>query len=185
MKAQKSNFPENKESVDLNRVSGFSLVYDQYSPLIWKHIFLRVSLKEEANDLTAEVFLKTWEYLKSGRKIRQIKPFLYRAANNLVIDWYRSRKKIISLDQDLADQELKLEVDAKAEQKLIIKEELRDLMVKLDLLREKEKALLVMRFVDGLEIDEIAKILGKSKGAVRVGLHRALKSLTQADNKPK
>lgn len=182
MKLLKSNsISGNQENNELDRVSGFSLIYDQYSPLIWKHIFLRVSSREETNDLTAEVFLKTWEYLKSGKKIRQIRSFLYRVANNLVIDWYRSRKPVISLDQELTEGEFFLETEAKIEERLSFQEEKEVLLAKLNQLKEKEKTLLILRFVDELEIEEIAKVLGKSRGAIRVGLHRALKSLAQLE----
>jgi RNA polymerase sigma-70 factor (ECF subfamily) len=174
MKRSNSNFPE---EINLDRVSGFSLIYDYYSPLIWKHIFLRVTPKEEVNDLTSQVFLKTWEYLKSGGKIKQIKPFLYRTANNLVIDWYRSKKRVINFGESFAEEEMGLEALSEIERKIETEEKIKFLIEKLNLLREKEKTVLLMKFVDELEIGEIAQVLGKSKGAVSVSLHRALKSL--------
>ena len=165
------------ENIDLDHASGFSLVYDYYSPLIWKHIFLRVSLREESNDLTSEVFLKTWDYLNSGRKIKKIKSFLYRTADNLIIDWYRSRKKVASLESDLSEDEKSLIQESELENNLIISEEVAGLMEKINQLNEKERKILILRFVDDLEIEEISEVLGKSKGAVTVAIHRALKSL--------
>ncbi|HCI05487.1 TPA: hypothetical protein DEX28_01955 [Patescibacteria group bacterium] len=165
------------ENIKLDQVSGFSLVYDYYSPLIWKHIFLRVSLKEEANDLTSEVFLKTWDYLNSGKKIKKIKSFLYRTADNLIVDWYRSKKRVSSLEQDVSEDENSLVQDPLLEDKIIVSEEVESLMKKIDRLQEKERKILLLRFVDELEIEEISEILGKSKGAITVAIHRALKSL--------
>ncbi len=165
------------ENIDLDQVSGFSLVYDYYSPLIWKHIFLRVSLREEANDLTSEVFLKTWNYLNSGRKINKIKSFLYRTADNLIIDWYRSRKKVASLESDLSEDENSLVQESELENKMVISEEVSVLMERIGRLNEKQRKVLILRFVDDLEIEEIAEVLEKSKGAVAVTIHRALKSL--------
>lgn len=167
------------ENNDLEQASGFSLVYDHYSPLIWKHIFLRISLREETNDLTSEVFLKTWDYLNSGRKIQKIKSFLYRTADNLVIDWYRSRKKIFSLEKDISEEEDALILDPEIEKNLMIAEETALLMKNIRQLEEKERKLLLLRFVDELEIEEIGEVLGKSRGAVTVAIHRALKSLGQ------
>ena len=165
------------ENSDLDQASGFSLVYDHFSPLIWKHIFLRISLKEETNDLTSEVFLKTWDYLNSGRKIQKIKSFLYRTADNLVIDWYRSRKKIFSLEKDISEDEDVLIVESEMENNLMIAEDVVLLMKNINRLDEKEKRLLILRFVDDLKIDEISEVLSKSRGAVTVAIHRALKSL--------
>lgn len=165
------------KNIDLDQVSGFSLVYDYYSPLIWKHIFLRVSLREETNDLTSEVFLKTWGYLNSGRKINKIKSFLYRTADNLIIDWYRSRKKVASLESDLSEDEKSLIQESDLESNMAVSEEVSVLMGKIGRLNEKEKKILLLRFVDDLEIEEISEVLGKSKGAIAVAIHRALKSL--------
>ncbi len=165
------------KNIDLDQVSGFSLVYDYYSPLIWKHIFLRVSLREETNDLTSEVFLKTWGYLNSGRKINKIKSFLYRTADNLIIDWYRSRKKVASLESDLSEDEKSLIQESDLESNMAVSEEVSVLMSKIGRLNEKEKKILLLRFVDDLEIEEISEVLGKSKGAIAVAIHRALKSL--------
>ncbi len=170
------------ENIDLDQVSGFSLVYDYYSPLIWKHIFLRVSLREETNDLTSEVFLKTWDYLNSGRKIRKIKSFLYRTADNLIIDWYRSRRKVASLESDLSEDEKSLIQESDLESNMAVSEEVSVLMGKIDRLNEKERKILLFRFVDDLEIEEISEVLGKSKGAITVAIHRALKALSKMTN---
>jgi len=49
----------------------------------------------------------------------------------------------------------------------------------LDNLNEKYKKLLIMKFIDELEIDEICQILNKSRGAINVAIHRALKTLKE------
>ncbi len=63
---------------DIGSVHGFGSVYDAYAERIWRHIFIRIQLREETNDLTSQVFYKTWEYVKSGRHIMNISAFLYR-----------------------------------------------------------------------------------------------------------
>ena len=143
---------------------------------------MRVSLREETNDLTSEVFLKTWDYLSSGRKINKIKSFLYRTADNLIIDWYRSRKRVASLESDLSEDEKSLIQESDLESNMAVSEEVSVLMGKIGRLNEKERKILLLRFVDDLEIEEISEVLGKSKGAIAVAIHRALKALSKMTN---
>jgi RNA polymerase sigma-70 factor (ECF subfamily) len=156
----------------------FAGVYDAFSEKLWRHIYLRVSRREEANDLVAEVFLKTWEYLKTGKDIDNIQAFLFRTAHNSVVDWYRRRTKIAELDSSLEQGEYDdLIVQTDPSPEIISSVSARNHVKKiLTQIPDKDRKLLVMRFIDELEIKEIAKILGKTKSAVSVGLHRALKA---------
>jgi len=180
---------ENKESsnkkpqdlfqgLDLRKTENFAAVYDHFSTKIWRHIYLRTSSPEDANDLINEVFAKTWEYLCSGKHIKQIKPFLYKTANNLIIDWYRARRRVV---------DLRLELNSEEHENLLVQEDqTKSLLANLATqqsvsqalakVSSKERELLILRFVDELEISEIAAVLSKTRGATAVALHRALKT---------
>jgi len=165
--------------LDLRKAEDFAVVYDYYSAKIWRHIYLRTSSPEDTNDLIAEVFTKTWEYVKTGKRIKNIKPFLYKSANNLFIDWYRARQKVTELQTELSGEEhenLLVQEDTSRQllSSLASQEEIAQALNKI---AAKDKELLIMRFVDELEISEIAEILDKSRGTTAVALHRALKSL--------
>jgi RNA polymerase sigma-70 factor (ECF subfamily) len=60
----------------------FEKAYDLYADAIFRHCYLRVSDRELAKDLMQETFMKTWEYLASGKDIDDVRPFLYRTALN-------------------------------------------------------------------------------------------------------
>src|SRR6266566_458854 len=75
----------------------FIQVYDQFADAIFRHCWFRVSDRERAKDLTQETFVKVWKILDRGESVENMRAYLYRIANNLIIDHYR-KKKDVSLD---------------------------------------------------------------------------------------
>jgi RNA polymerase sigma-70 factor (ECF subfamily) len=161
----------------------YSKVYDLYADRIYRFVFFKVSSREEAQDLTSEVFLKTWQYITSGKDILNLNAYLYRVARNLVIDHYRkASQKEVSFDAlagglDSLDQEESLKVEqAKALEDKLQMEKIED---KLMGLKDEYREVIILRYVDDLSISEIAAIVEKKKGAVRVILFRALNALRE------
>ena len=174
------NKQEEFKKRDLSKAVNFNELYIFYSPKISRHIYLRVRQVDETNDLTSEVFLRTWQYLKKGQKIKNIKPFLYKIADNLIVDYIRSNKHQANLDDDSDLEKIEI-IDASNDVSQNFKNfvDSQEISQALDNLNEKYKKLLIMRFIDELEIDEICQILNKSRGAINVAIHRALKMLRE------
>lgn len=162
---------------DVRTVAGFGALYDEYATKIWTHIFVRIRLRDQSNDLVSQVFFKTWEYVKKGNSIANAKSFLYRSADNAIIDWYRSNKNTASIERDFEDTGAEPSYHERFEEKNNAKDDTQKLYAALAHLSEKERSLLLMRFTEELEIKEIALLLGKTIGAVNVALHRAMKNL--------
>ncbi|MFA6428743.1 MAG: RNA polymerase sigma factor [Candidatus Buchananbacteria bacterium] len=157
----------------------FAEFYDSYVSRIYRFIFFKVSAEQEAQDLTSEVFLKTWQYLNEGGIINDLNAWIYRLARNAVIDWYRKQnKEPLALDEQAEDT-----VTTKSDEQVSIDWEVVKIKEDLFKLKDEYREVLVMRFLDELEISEIAKALEKSKGAVRVLIHRALNALKEIVNK--
>ncbi|MDE1944965.1 MAG: RNA polymerase sigma factor, partial [Patescibacteria group bacterium] len=76
--------------------------FDAHADAIFKHVSLRVGSRERARDVTQDAFIKAWDYLAKGGEVREWRSFLYRVANNLIIDEYR-RAKDLSLDALMED----------------------------------------------------------------------------------
>lgn len=74
--------------------------YDTYADAIFRHCYFRVHDRELAKDLMQQVFLKFWEYIQAGNTVAEARAFLYRTANNLVIDYVRKNKKRITESLD-------------------------------------------------------------------------------------
>ncbi len=159
----------------------FLEVYNFYAPKLFRHIYYRVSSRETAEDLAQQVFYKVWQYLVAAeKKIDDLNAFLYRTANNLVVDHYRkAERKDIKINEDL-ERTLTVETSDVAE---IDRDFDLDLIKRaLNLLSEEQKNLIIWRYLDDMSIKEIAKISGKSKNAVYVALHRAVKELKKITN---
>jgi len=160
----------------------FSAIYDLYVNKIYRFIYFKVPDELEAEDLTSNVFLKFWNYLNAEKSspINNLNAFIYKIARNSIIDYYRTRNETIALDEaylqqiqdDRADIAHKAEIDSEMEQ--VVKA--------LPQIKEEYRDVITLKHIEELNTKEIAEILDKSHGAVRILLHRALKSLQQAIN---
>ena len=122
-----------------------------------------------------EPFLKTWQYLEKWEVVQNIRAFLYRIANNLIIDYSR-KKKEESLDLMIEDDNFVEPTgsDHKDIEKAIAIKEVRE---EIEGLPEDYKQVLIMRYVDDLDPKEIAEILDIDANNVSVKIHRGLMML--------
>lgn len=154
----------------------FGGLYDQYVRQIYRFVFFKVGSKEEAEDITSDVFLKAWNYLNEKKEINSFSGLLYRIARNSIIDLYRSRsakpESVSTENIDVADSGAwYAEIGDKMEAGRITGS--------LKKLKQEYQEVITLRYVDELEISEIAEITGKGNIAVRVTLHRAIKKLKE------
>jgi len=147
--------------------------YDRYADSIFRHCYYRVGDRERAKDLTQDAFLKTWRYMREGGDVANLKAFLYRTATNIVIDEWR-KPATASLDElqeqygfdpPSPDERLPLQLDGA------------DALQMVHHLDDRSRAIVIMRYVDGMPVKEIAELTGETENAVSVRLHRALKRL--------
>ena len=161
----------------------FSVIYEQYINKIYRFVFLKVGTEAVAQDIASEVFVRAWDRFKAGKKqkgaeqasgIENIQAFLYRIARNLVVDYYRqnTRFKTVSVEEIWKpDSRIDLNKDAEVDS------EMNQLRFALSKINETYADVVVWRYLDQFSISEIAKILNKSEGAIRVLLFRGLKDL--------
>ena len=161
----------------------FAKLYDIYAKRIYSFVFFKVSNREEAEDITSEVFLKAWRYINEKKKIESFSGLLYRLARNCVIDLYRSRanqKKPLSIDAEIG-----IEIGDAGRWKenlgdeLVNKLEMQKIVEALQKMKQEYREVVTLRYVDELEVSEIAEITGKGHIAIRVTLHRGLKKLKE------
>lgn len=152
----------------------FLRAYDQYADAIFRHCYYRVYDRERARELSQECFMKTWEYLSQGKEVQNLRAFLYRVANNLIIDSSR-KKKESSLDA-MMDEGFEPMDGA---DKTAVAAEAGNMLALLDKLDEKYQDVVRMRYLDDLSPKEIALVLGESENVVSVRLHRAIKQLRE------
>ncbi len=158
----------------------FITAYDLYVDDIHRFVYFKIGNQEEANDLTSIIFLKTWEYIKNNSlsDSKTLRALLYKIARTSIIDHYRQSQPIASIDDEDHPVDVIDESQDVMEQ-INLNSDLEIIRKKLPELKMEYREVIIMRFVNDLELDEIAEITGKTKGNIRVLLFRALKALKE------
>jgi RNA polymerase sigma-70 factor (ECF subfamily) len=155
--------------------AAFSQLYELYFEKIYRFAFYRVGHKEVAEDLTEDVFIKAFNSLHSLSKDSSFESWLYQIARNKVIDYYRSKRLIMPIDEieNLIEYETNLVdiVNLKIEQKLLLK------LIKE--LAPEQQVVIKLKFFEDLPNNQIAELLHKTEGAIRVVQHRAITKLRE------
>lgn len=156
----------------------FLHTYNTYSDQIFRFVFFKLNDREKAKDFTQEVFMKTWLYISKNGVVENDKAFLYKIANNLVIDEYRKkgRVNVKSLDEFLEDG---LDFGEDGSESMIDKIDAEGALTLIKSLPEVYSEVLFMRFVDELGVSEIASIMGKSVNVISVRINRGIKKLKE------
>lgn len=185
---EKGNF---KDKIILYRLKkkdkdAFVEAYDLYLDDIYRFIFFKVSDKEEAEDLTSQTFLKTWNYIQNNEitDYDTLKSLFYKVARNLIIDYYRKKSNKGKLSLEGKDGET---IDVEDEYQNIHKQmetksDFSALESKMKELKDDYREVITLRYLNELSISEIADILNKKKGNVRVLVYRAIKALKKISN---
>lgn len=163
---------------DASGAEAIGELYDRYNEQVFRYVWARVYDRNAAEDLAGEVFARMVANLPKYRPTST--PFLawlYRIAHNLVVDHYRKEENKRELQLDQVSQLL---VDTNnpaetTEDKMFFNQ------VKIALLElnPTRQEVIVLRFLMGMSLQEVAATLGKSVGAVKVAQHRGLKELRE------
>jgi RNA polymerase sigma-70 factor, ECF subfamily len=164
-------------------VDAFGELYRRYAEQVHRYCSYRVATATEAEDLTAEIFLKVWQGIKTYR-LGDV-PFsawLYRIAHNHVLNYRKQfRHKYEAADAGLPEEVLQAirdEVDENNPvESAIRKSRVQNLRQAMALLPEEQQQVLYFRFIEGWSHSEIGAILGKPETTVRGLQFRALQSL--------
>jgi RNA polymerase sigma-70 factor, ECF subfamily len=153
----------------------YSKIYDDCVDKIYRFIFFKVNSQDIAEDLCSETFLRGWEVLKNkDNTIDNPQAFLYKVAKNLIVDHYREKGKAQVV---LADNELLIDPRSDFQEGVISSLEFDRAKTVLSKLKDDYQEVVIWHYIEELSVPEIAKILDKSEGAVRVMLHRATKAI--------
>lgn len=148
-------------------------MYDNLSDAIFRHCYFRVHDRDKAKELMQETFMKTWEYLNRGNEIENLRAFIYRVANNLVIDSSR-KKKEGSLEKM---QEDGFQPSGGGQEKIQNIVDAKLAVASLKRIDKKYQDVLLMRYVDDLGPKEISEILDETENNISVRIHRGLQQL--------
>jgi RNA polymerase sigma-70 factor (ECF subfamily) len=167
-------------TTDKARLDGdFSELYRTHLRDVYSYSYYRTGNHHDAEDLTEQTFLQAYRHFDRAQREsrgRPLRPWLIRIAHNLAANYYRDRSRrpqtqledaaVISAPHDTAD---------------IVegREELQAVLEGVSKLPDDRREALIMRFALDMDNKEIARALGRSEGATKVLLHRAIKQLEE------
>jgi len=153
----------------------FGELYLRHVRSIYNYIFYRTGDPEEAEDLTSRVFLQALQHLpRFQERGLPFAAWLFRIAHNLVANWHRDRRRrpVVPLSEN-GHERAPDRVEALVERQ----EERERLLAAMQRLPPDRQQLLILKFAEGLSNAEIARIMGRTEGAIRVLYHRTLEAL--------
>jgi len=151
-----------------------SWLYELFYPKLYNYAYLQLGDVQQAEDLASEVLLRVLESLK-GYRFRGVplSAWVFRIARNYLIDLNRRRQRRpqVGLHEGIPDTQDSPHAVA---ERSITHDELR---LALTRLTEEQRQVIILKFVEGMDNVSVARVLGRSQGAVKSLQHRALVSL--------
>ncbi len=157
--------------------SEFAELYRAHVRDVYSYAYYRVGNHHDAEDLTEQTFLQAYRHFERAQREsdgRPLRPWLIRIAHNLAANLYRdrSRKPQAPIDDTMAIQALHTTEDL-----VEGRDELARVLEGVKQLPDDRREALIMRFALGMDNREIARALGRSDGATKVLIHRAIRQL--------
>ena len=155
----------------------FSDFYREHLRNVYNYTYYRTGNHHDAEDLTTQTFIQAYRHFDRACKEsngRPLRPWLIRIAHNLAANYYRdrSRKPATMLD----DAEV-LVATHDTEQLVEGREDAKRVLEAVRALPDDRREAMIMRFALGMDNREIARTLGRTEGATKVLIHRAIKQL--------
>jgi RNA polymerase sigma-70 factor (ECF subfamily) len=152
----------------------FAQLYENHFDKIYRYVALRIGNKTEAEDVTQQAFLNALRSISSFKwKGTPFSAWLFRIAHNLVVDYLRKGKKQTTtpLDESLVDS------DSNPQREAEYRLDIEQLVSATKQLTAAQREVISLRFAGELSVAEVAKVMGKSQGAVKALQHSAIVAL--------
>jgi RNA polymerase sigma-70 factor (ECF subfamily) len=159
-----------------NDRAAFATLYRRYLDRVYGYCFYQLGDHHDAEDATERTFMAALrgldEFEDRGSTFRA---WLFRIARNTVANAHRSRRR--RRTEPLPDSFERQAPNADPAGLVALADELHAVRRAITEMPDDRRQVIVLRFVDGLSTAEVAEVLDRSPGAVRVLLHRALRDL--------
>ncbi len=155
----------------------FSELYRAHVRDVYSYAYYRVGNHHDAEDLTEQTFLQAYRHFERAQREsdgRPLRPWLIRIAHNLAANLYRDRSR---KPQAPIDDSTPLHATHTTEELVEGRDELARVLEGVTQLPDDRREALIMRFALGMDNREIARALGRSDGATKVLIHRAIRQL--------
>lgn len=153
----------------------FAAYFDKYVDQIFRFCLSKTSNREEAQDITQQVFMRAWQHVSVGGVLSSPQAFLYKIARNLIIDYYR-KDKVDSLEQ-LAETGFD-PIDPRSHT-ILDELDFARAIACINTLDELYREPVYLRLAEGLGPGKIAELLGESENTISVRINRGIKQLRE------
>lgn len=156
----------------INTQEGFASVFEEYGKNIFRYIYVRVGNRRSlAEDLTQDVFERVWSNRdKYDSERASVKTWIFTIARNRLTDYYRKKREVpVDPETDVVDKST-VDHEENVEKKSLLYNSIRELS-------DKDRELITLRYIEEMDLEEIAEIMDMSYDATKVAAHRALKRL--------
>jgi RNA polymerase sigma-70 factor (ECF subfamily) len=157
----------------------FSDFYRAHLRDVYNYTYYRTGNHHDAEDLTTQTFIQAYRHFERAQREsngRPLRPWLIRIAHNLAANYYRDRsRKPTAVLEDAATIGEQHDTEDLVEQR----EEVGKVLEGVRSLPDDRREALIMRFALGMDNQEISRALGRSEGATKVLIHRAIKQLEE------
>ena len=169
--------PSGAEKLRLDR--DFTELYRTHLRDVYSYAYYRIGNHHDAEDLTEQTFLQAYRHFGRAQEEsngRPLRPWLIRIAHNLAANYYRDRSR---RPQTGLEDAAVVSAPHHTEELVQSLHELQDVLAGVAKLPDDRREALIMRFALDMDNREIARALGRSEGATKVLIHRAIRQLNQ------
>ena len=157
----------------------FTELYRAHLRDVYSYAYYRIGNHHDAEDITEQTFLQAYRHFERAQREsdgRPLRPWLIRIAHNLAANYYRDRAR----KPTSALEEAEVVGETYDTERLVEgREEVTRVLEAVRGLPDDRREALIMRFALGMDNREIARALGRSDGATKVLIHRAIKQLEE------
>jgi RNA polymerase sigma-70 factor, ECF subfamily len=175
--SDQASAPTGEAKAELDRA--FERLYRDHLRDVYSYSYYRVGNHHDAEDLTEQAFLQAYRHFERARREsngRPLRPWLIRIAHNLASNYHRDRAR---RPQSVLDESGPIPALHGTERIVEGREELKQVIEGVRKLPDDRREALIMRFALGMDNREIARALGRTDGATKVLIHRAIKQLQE------
>ena len=160
----------------------FSELYRTHLRDVYSYSYYRVGNHHDAEDLTEQTFLQAYRHFERALQEsdgRPLRPWLIRIAHNLAANHYRDRSRRPQSSLEVTEVSEPAREPHTTEELVEGRDELARILLNVERLPDERREALIMRFALDMDNREIARALGKTDGATKVLIHRAIRQLEE------
>lgn len=173
---------DNAKKGDLN---AFEQLIENYEVKVYNISLQMLKNEEDAKDASQEALIKVYKNLNKFDGRSSFSTWIYRVTVNASLDYIRKKKshkdhQNLSLDENIEVKEsVESATEAMPEKTLLQKERTQHIHKAMELLKQEQKTIIVLRDINGLSYKEISEIVGTTEGTVKSRLNRARRKLKE------